>query len=468
MSERKLAPHVARAIGAAQAKPAGARPPLPVRPATPAPPAPTRAAAAPHLTAAVGAARLPAARAAVQASSAAGPGAPHVRAALAAARQPPQAPARPARTAGAPPAQPKPAPARLPQAASHVPRAGASIQPYRVLGPDKIWTVMPTKRPWLGYPYVLLGDVALAAQERGDQEDESGYLGYLDHTAKVIHRKNGRSIRLSDDNRMAIEHSDLTRRQPKAFFLAQAVLDTANQRLAQIHSPIRLAETGKTITAITGWSSQTTLKEVTPRFNDDSSDELPQNCNAMAGVVMGVGALSLGETLPLKTMLRLLGRDENSGILTAEDLRGYARGNLARQLQQGNLNQHANPGIGEAFMIGSTTNVTELYDEAERTQDDDEKQRLFMALQNRDTFRDYFDQKDKKLNWPYHYGAVVAISGADRITLENYARGDNRQNQADPRWFFQMYGTQAGQSFHEANRGDSYVNPLTMVIRRQN
>jgi hypothetical protein len=335
-----------------------------------------------------------------------------------------------------------------------------------VLGPDKIWTAMPTKRPWRGYPYVLIGDVRFAAQERNDQEDESGYLGYLDHTAKIISRRKDKSIRISDDNRMAIEHSDLTRRQPKAFFLAQAVLDAANQRLAQIHSPITLAETGKTITAITGWSSQITLKEVTPRFNDESPNGLPQNCNAMAGVVMGTGPLELGETLPLKTMLRLLGRDENSGILTAEDLRGYARGNLARQLQQGNLNQHANPGIGEAFMIGSTTNVTELYDEAERTQDDDEKQRLFTALQNRDTFRDYFDQKDKKLNWPYHYGAVVAISGADRITLENYARGDNRQNQADPRWFFQMYGTQAGQSFHEANRGDSYVNPLTMVIRR--
>ena len=69
--------------------------------------------------------------------------------------------------------------------------------------------------------------------------------------------------------------------------------------------------------------------------------------------------------------------------------------------------------------------------------------------------------------WGTHYGAVVAASGKDRITLENYGRtheegmviGD------DPIYYFQMYGTGAGQSWHEqGSQGASpTINPITMV-----
>ncbi len=58
---------------------------------------------------------------------------------------------------------------------------------------------------------------------------------------------------------------------------------------------------------------------------------------------------------------------------------------------------------------------------------------------------------------------MVAVRGNDRIALENYARGDNRKTQPDPRWYFQMYGGKVGQSFHEANLGSSYANPITMI-----
>jgi hypothetical protein len=47
---------------------------------------------------------------------------------------------------------------------------------------------------------------------------------------------------------------------------------------------------------------------------------------------------------------------------------------------------------------------------------------------------------------------VVAKSGEDHITMENYARHEETRtlSSGDPQWFFQMYGPHRNmQSFHE-------------------
>jgi Domain of unknown function (DUF4157) len=51
----------------------------------------------------------------------------------------------------------------------------------------------------------------------------------------------------------------------------------------------------------------------------------------------------------------------------------------------------------------------------------------------------------------YHFAGVVAKSGPDHITMENYARHEEDQtlSSGDPQWYFQMYGPHA-QSFHQA------------------
>jgi hypothetical protein len=78
--------------------------------------------------------------------------------------------------------------------------------------------------------------------------------------------------------------------------------------------------------------------------------------------------------------------------------------------------------------------------------------------------RDIASGQVRTLNWAFHFGAVVARSGRDRITHENYARGDNRVAGADPRWYFQMYGEWAGQSFHEFHEAkEEYANPVTVT-----
>ena len=54
--------------------------------------------------------------------------------------------------------------------------------------------------------------------------------------------------------------------------------------------------------------------------------------------------------------------------------------------------------------------------------------------------------------WAQHIAGVVAASGNDRVTLENYHREHEiGHGQADaPHYYFQMYGTNVGQSWHEA------------------
>jgi len=56
--------------------------------------------------------------------------------------------------------------------------------------------------------------------------------------------------------------------------------------------------------------------------------------------------------------------------------------------------------------------------------------------------------------FPYHWGTVVARSGDDYVTLENYARRDPKvpaDNTADPLYFFRMYNTRKpGQTWHSA------------------
>ena len=55
----------------------------------------------------------------------------------------------------------------------------------------------------------------------------------------------------------------------------------------------------------------------------------------------------------------------------------------------------------------------------------------------------------------YHFGGVVAKSGSDYITMENYARRDEKGkgtlSSGDPLFFFRMYGNhKEAKNWHEA------------------
>ncbi|MFB9329249.1 hypothetical protein ACFFSY_25210 [Paenibacillus aurantiacus] len=72
--------------------------------------------------------------------------------------------------------------------------------------------------------------------------------------------------------------------------------------------------------------------------------------------------------------------------------------------------------------------------------------------------------------WNYHWAAVILKSGSDNVTLENYATGDQENNDD---WVFQMYGVptddENGQSFHEEHR-DKHLQhgdtPMTIATTK--
>jgi hypothetical protein len=72
--------------------------------------------------------------------------------------------------------------------------------------------------------------------------------------------------------------------------------------------------------------------------------------------------------------------------------------------------------------------------------------------------------------WGTHYGAVVAESKGNKITLENYGRqGEDPTNKdKDPLYYFQMYGPGSGaaaDTWHGqwSTAATPLINPITMV-----
>jgi len=198
-----------------------------------------------------------------------------------------------------------------------------------------------------------------------------------------------------------------------------------------------------------------------PQFNAGNPNQLPQNCNAVAARVTGIdpgAAVGLSGRAG-EIAARLAPRAQRAYRQAyddpqAPDLAPY-NDDIAREYVASSgdwntwwygANRYAKPSVGESYLIATIG----------------EGQRLASGAQR---VRDYESGLDRDVNWSFHFGGVIARSGKDRVTLENYARGDNRQDNPDPRWYFQMYGEAVGQTFHEAHKQSmSYANPLTVNV----
>ena len=367
------------------------------------------------------------------------------------------------------------------QAAGSLPVSGGqAIQPYVVLRGDRIYTNAPAKRPWTGYPYAVVKAGDLQAQERRAQVGGEGAFLDRQGDANLRPRLGGIALRVSDDYQMAIENSDLGNRQPKNFFLTGALLTASNLALTNAGAAVQLVASGGTISILTGWWGTVTLQRVTASYTGHGSpDDLPQNCNLIAEAVTGRhGAQGQGNTAVTAARRALYGGTGNPSL---DELRGYVRdyGDASTRTNafpgQRNLNQFANPGIGDAYMIATQEPFSE-YDEftAMRPVTEEEWARYNVLVKKfskpssgRKKILDVESGRTRTLGWSFHFAGVVASSGDDRVTLENYARGDDRRGGGDPRWYFQMYSqSTSGQTFHEAHKAqNAYANPLTLTIR---
>lgn len=345
-----------------------------------------------------------------------------------------------------------------------------AIQRYSVLSRDRIVFEMPTmvNKPEPDLPYAVVAGAEFLAQQSlpgrwGSDKGHDFLTSPGGQDAWVVGRPFGQALRLSDDGNMAIEDTDLSRRQPKEFYATSTIVREANHALKQVGARVSLTQGSHALTIVTAKRQVIALYTVTPVFVKPP----PQNCNAMAAEIIGSSSsftamkksagMNAAKKIAVKTA-PLHTRAFHSKEITPQEfekLEGTLVEEYVHQLPQSQhllkteqINQYAQPGIGEAFMIGTLGNPTK---------------------QSGGTARvlDFESGEDRTLGWGFHFAGVVAVSGDDRVTLENYARGDDRRDDPDPRWFFQMYGGSGGQTFYDFHKAKGeFSNPVVVSVKK--
>lgn len=345
-----------------------------------------------------------------------------------------------------------------------------SIQLYSVLPRDRVLYKMPTMvgKPEPDLPYAVVAGAEFLAQQSlpGRHGSDKGHdflrepsIGCQE--AWVVGRPLGQSLRLSDDGNMAVEDTDLSRRQPKEFYATSTIVRESNQALHRVGARVSLVQGAHALTIVTANRQVIALYTVTPLFVKAP----PQNCNAMAAEIIGSSSgftamkKSAGTNAAKKIAAdtaHLLAKAFHDKQVTAQEFEKL-EGTLVEEyvsklpqsehiLEREQINQYARPGVGEAFMIGTLGNPT------------NRNGGVAQVL-------DLESGEERALGWGFHFAGVVAVSGNDRVTLENYARGDDRRDDADPRWYFQMYGGSAGQTFYDFNKAKGgFSNPVAVAV----
>lgn len=411
---------------------------------------------------------------------------------------PPQKPAArlppPPRARHRPAVQAHPAPApllrRSPGGASPFP----VIQAYFVIPAARVYAnSAPFGMGYVGGSYaVLKGGASFPAQ----QLQNKTFLDASDaNQANIQAAAKTPNLRVSDDYQMAIEDTNTDLRQAKVFYATQAIIDASNHQLDTANSAYRLTPVGGgSIEVYSVLRYRYVLRQVTvsqDRGRVVGRDvRTPVNCDDMGASVVGIRdwktltPRSLGKhqasmprmrfpdmgsdiTQTIADLVARLAGTQKSGetytfdpsrelkeeaSLADEIARKYVQALRDKKtdaiLKEMGVNQYAAPAVGEAFVIRNIA----VQDESGRVMD-------------------YVSRTRKKIDWPYHFAGVVAQSGNDRVTLENYDRSQEQKDTgrqptlktADPRWFFQMYGG-GGQSFHSV-QAPQYANPITLAVR---
>ena len=325
-------------------------------------------------------------------------------------------------------------------------------------------------------------------------------------------------VRVSDDGQMALEDSDLTGRQPKVLYTTQAIVNSSNADLLAVQSDYELYVDRPNAIRVNANGANHDLSRVLPRTRQFAGAaraaseqgltmEAPPDCIMMAQQVMKANDPH-GDRHPQLQVANLPQRANEEARVAQYmaawvsstqkrmapwawlkfwkwftnakgDAKRAFRGNvvmnqatldnmalayhaiqlnqpaLAKQVAQSlGVNKFAMPNVGEAYetyRVG--VGMPPLQDQVAGT------------------------THWVRHNWGQHIGGVVAASGNDRVTLENYARKheiDNMRTGAD--YYFQMYGSRKRQTWHwawtEGARaigsppvGQTQEEALTMVVQ---
>lgn len=274
-------------------------------------------------------------------------------------------------------------------------------------------------------------------------------------------------VRSSDVDLLVAANLDLaiesTTGEPKTFFATAKRVEEGNVALK---GEVSLRQTDRYLT-VTGDDVEKKLFEVEPVVVAKKQRGLgvttPQRCNEMAGLLTGKAGLDISAAqqappLVARVLDRVTGEEwekehayrlkafhhdsdaprlylrfldamitEFQRILSDDGRNGRK---MEAELRKLSMNASLDPALGSAI---TTYGMATAEQEA--------------------AFRRHGERV-----FEFHFGTVVAKSGPDYITMENYARGEDRSKTTmsgkDPLFFFRMYGqAEPGQTWHERQLG---------------
>jgi hypothetical protein len=310
-------------------------------------------------------------------------------------------------------------------------------------------------------------------------------------------------LRVSEDGQMAVEDTDLGNRQPKVFYATKTVVSSANKALKKHKSEIELyVGQKKAITVTDQGGTQVQLDQILPKrkkVRNKANDKgmgltVQQVCDAVASKIVGhdvsfdlpqldkalamsntdlniheykvarwfVDRLNHGEATATGNVGGAVANKVARDQIAADYMNVLTNAPMAAALiaQELGVNTFADPRVGQTFgsiSLGQDPGGIVDYGQA--------GQPLRQAL-IQDATRTSGWRRDI---WGTHYGAVIAESAGNKMTLENYGRrGEDPTNVSDdPIYYFQMYGpvTNPGQTWHGqwSAAANPIINPLTMV-----
>ena len=204
------------------------------------------------------------------------------------------------------------------------------------------------------------------------------------------------NLKVSDDGEMATPNAP----QAKEMFASEAVLKDSNQRLRNAKSVVSLQPGAGSVTVFVPGTQQkatSTLARVEPQNIQDPTrsvyhdlSKFQENCNIMAGLVMGKS--NVAHEKGLKVVPRGEGqRGKLEPVNYREMIESRKNTEIPTDTQAKGENQYAMPDVGEAYATFSS------------------------------------GEMDPGKHWTWHFAGVVARRGGDAITLENYTRGGEYQ-----------------------------------------
>lgn len=334
---------------------------------------------------------------------------------------------------------------------------GAAVQRYKVVRPGE--TDYPKKEPDSDSFFVSQDTNASGSwfDERSKDAPPKPHLVYAGSVPLAV----------SDSFELAAPYAG-GGVEPKSFFASDSQISASNGRLG---GHILLAKTGRSLVFEASGGGKT-LWEVEPEMRTEKDGRkpkglevgTPQRCNEMVEFVTGKSSMKYAVDAPYWTTVekflhrmegkkKWLGRyqkavdsgdvDEFNAVTfkMSDRFQEWVRKNPRKAeqvLAELEANEHAAmPRVNDAMVVTASPN-----EEQDRTR------RQARAAGTGGNFMDY------------HFGGVVAVSGSDYITMENYAREQHSdsmdtKSKDDPLWYFRMYGQQTNQTWHELWAGSN-------------